>query len=153
MCKDRKKSKVKGVVGKDFFGRGNPVETRRQYLKILKMDCWHVWLVYYDALITFMFDTCQSHYRFIFLLVFLMQCFETCQQPLVYFHWCCRRVSTVVSATLIYFLFFSLFLELDLFIVNIYFFCLFCKDNYFSQSLAWLFDHHLTTIWPLFVFL
>ena len=57
-----------------------------------------------------------------------MLCFETCQQPLVYFHWCCRRVSTVVSATLIYFLFFSLFLELDLFIVNIYLFCLFCKD-------------------------
>lgn len=57
-----------------------------------------------------------------------MLCFETCQQLLVYFHWCCRRVSTVVSATLIYFLFFSLFLELDLFIVNIYLFCLFCKD-------------------------
>ena len=75
-----------------------------------------------------------------------MLCFETCQQLLVYFHWCCRRVSTVVSATLIYFLFFSLFLELDLFIVNIYLFCLFCKDNYFSQSLARLFDHHLTTI-------
>ena len=57
-----------------------------------------------------------------------MLCFETCQQLLVYFHWCCRRVFTVVSATLIYFFFFSLFLELDLFIVNIYLFCLFCKD-------------------------
>ena len=52
-----------------------------------------------------------------------MLCFETCQQLLVYFHWCCRRVSTVVSATLIYFLFFSLFL-IKLYFINVLIRCL-----------------------------
>ena len=82
------------------------------------------------------FETCQQ------LLVYFHQCcrrvcfFETCQQLLVYFHQCCRRVSTVVSATLIYFLFFSLFLELDLFIVNIYFVC-FAKILKSLKSKEW----------------
>ncbi len=66
-----------------------------------------------------------------------MLCFETCQQLLVYFHWCCRRVSTVVSATLIYFFFFSLFLELDLFIVNIYFFVYGAKILKSLKSKEW----------------
>ena len=74
-----------------------------------------------------------------------MLCFETCQQLLVYFHWCCRRVSTVVSATLIYFLFFSLFLELDLFIVNNYFVC-FAKIIIFHNHWQDYLTTFLTTI-------
>ncbi len=79
-----------------------------------------------------------------------MLCFETCQQLLVYFHWCYRRVSTVVSATLIYFFIFSLFLELDLFIVNIYFFVCFAKiiifHNHWQDYLTTFLTTFLTTI-------